>query len=29
VADAAVAGLARIDSGDWVAYRKARDGVAA
>ncbi len=26
VADAAVAGLARIGSGDWVAYRRARDG---
>lgn len=29
VADAAVAGLARIDGGDWVVYRKARDGVPA
>ncbi|PWK37601.1 gamma-glutamylcyclotransferase family protein [Cupriavidus plantarum] len=25
VADSAVAGLARIDSGDWVEYRRARD----
>ncbi len=29
VADSAVAGLARIDSGDWVAYRRARDAAAA
>ena len=29
VADAAVAGLARIESGDWVAYRQARDTAAA
>ncbi|CAG2133669.1 gamma-glutamylcyclotransferase family protein [Cupriavidus numazuensis] len=29
VADAAVTGLPRIDSGDWVAYRKARDTAAA
>ena len=29
VADSAVAGLARIDSGDWVAYRQARDTAAA
>lgn len=28
VADSAVAGLARIDSGDWVAYRRARDTAA-
>jgi len=29
VAAAAVAGLARIDGGDWVAYRQARDTAAA
>ncbi|UDM51796.1 gamma-glutamylcyclotransferase [Cupriavidus sp. MP-37] len=29
VADAAVATLPRIDSGDWVAYRRARDTAAA
>lgn len=29
VADGAVAGLALIDSGDWVAYRQARDTAAA
>lgn len=29
VADSAVAGLARIDSGDWVAYRQSRDTAAA
>ncbi|MGN5480758.1 gamma-glutamylcyclotransferase family protein [Cupriavidus basilensis] len=29
VADGAVAGLPRIDSGDWVAYRKSRDPAAA
>lgn len=29
VAEAAVAGLPRIDGGDWVAYRKSRDTAAA
>lgn len=29
VADSAVTGLTRIDSGDWVAYRRARDAASA